>query len=329
MPDPIHPIRVGSLEAGGYFARDEEADVFIEKILQEPSTLQLVNIRPLEAGKWEFPTVTGRPKAFPVSEGGLIKIQGARFARVTVYTRKFGTIVLLTREAIEDFITDPESLVEDNLIGPAFASAYEVPLIGHDEGVPITSNHYWQGDPSMVLGLASTPQEVTLDFTKEDWARRAGSKALAKIRRWGHNPDAVSCSISFEEHVRDARRSSDETDLVYQALGDLFWGRRVVTSSNWPLIPAQDDLEEDDKVIVGLMGDFSQAPGGINREMEFEALRESTLIDEDDDDKLYPLAQADMRALKWTSRLGFHARDVNKAFVRFVVTPESYTGVEE
>lgn len=221
---------------------------------------------------------------------GVITTSTAAWANVYLYAEKIAAIVPIPKDAIED----SDYPIEQSLI-PAIKEAIGYAIdcaIIHGTGKPTN----W---PAALYTTINTAAQVIsiAAFTDLYEALFKATGAFGLVEADGFTVTGALAMPSMRAAIRDCRATGGQpifatspTDKIKYTIDGVplnFDNRGAVGSAN---------------SLLGIVGDFKQLVYAIRKDMNFEVLKEATLVVGGD---TINLAQRDMIALKCTGRLGW------------------------
>lgn len=277
-------------------------------MLLENGAIQLVgDARATRSRKEVFPISIGLPTAGFVGEGARKPVTGLEFSQTSLNVKKIASIMLLTDELREDLINgDVDSLI-DNGIRAAIADVTDAHILGKDSGADITS--------SFDTMLRSTTSSVELDVTtKADRLRLAISAAMGILEANGYGKFAdmrLVVAADVPQHVRDARLAGDLVAAPLYDDSDPFYGLRTSFSTNLNTLAAATAAGK----IVAFLAHAPNLHLRIRRDVTVAVSSDATVNDGTSDRFLW---QEDMQGLRYVTRIGFLAHDLNRAVVKIL-----------
>jgi hypothetical protein len=288
MPNQI-PLSGATPSAGGYLLPTEQGDI-------------LTSARKTQFGIW-----LGAPTAGFVGEGADKPVTGAEFGQTVMNVKKIATIVLFTDEMLEDVQSGDLNPLVDAGVRTAIADVIDANILGKDNGANITTN--------FDNALRATTSAVEYDGSKADGLQRAVSAAMGILEANGYG-DVGSMGLvtgtGFAQILRDARSSVDTTSPIYGPGGlDPTYGIASAVSSN--LNTAQAAVAATN--VVGFVVHKPNLHVRIRKDVVVTTSTEATVYDGTADRSLF---QEDLTAVRYETRLGFMAHDLNRAVVALV-----------
>lgn len=302
MPNQI-PLSGATSAAGGYLIPDRPAELLINGLLKEAGAMEQVgDSRATNTRREIYPIWLGQPTASFVGEGARKPVTGAELGQTTLTVKKIATIVPLTEEFVEDLQYDTFNALVDAGVRTAIRDVIDANIIGKSGGANITGNFDTM--------LRSTTSTVELANTGGDRLRLAISAAMGILEANGYGNPAnmgVILPADVPQHIRDARTAFDVTTPVY-ADSDPFYGLPVSYSTNLNTLGAATAAGS----VVGLVVSRPNLHVRIRRDVTVSVSNEATINDGTSDRFLW---QEDMQALRYVTRLGFMAHDLNRSVV--------------
>jgi hypothetical protein len=301
------PLSGATNAAGGFLLPDAQGALLTTGLLKEAGAIaQCGDARATTSRREVFPIYLGVPTATFTGEGARKVVTGAEVGQTTLTVKKVTTIVLMTDELREDLVNGDFDALVDGGVQTAIRDVIDANIIGKAAGVDITGNF-----DNM---LRSTTASVELATTTvNDRLRLAISAAMGVLEANGYgNPANMGLILTHDvaQHVRDARSSADTTKPAYDD-SDPFYGLNHSFSTNLNALTAATAAGK----IVGFLVHRPNLHLRIRRDVYVTASNEATVNDGTTDRFLY---QEDMQGLRWVTRLGFVAHDLNRAVVKIL-----------
>jgi hypothetical protein len=302
------PISGATPGAGGYLLPTEQGDILTNGLLQEVGALQLVgDSRATSARKTQFGIWLGSPTASFVGEGADKPATGAEFGQTLMNVKKVATIVLFTDEMLEDVQAGDLNPLVDAGVRSAIADVIDANIIGKDNGVDITTN--------FDNALRATTATVEYAQASQDALARAVSAAMGVLEGNGYGNTAnmgLLLGTGFGQILRDARSSVDTTTPIYGPGGlDPTYGVQSAVSSNLNTPQAAAAATN----IVGFVVHKPNLHVRIRKDVTVTTSTEATVNDGVGERSLF---QENLTAVRYETRLGFFAHDVNRAVVKII-----------
>lgn len=309
MPNQI-PLTGAVPAAGGFVLPTEQGDILINGLLQESGALQLCgDSRATTARKTQFGIWLGAPTAGFVGEGADKPVTGAEFGQTLMNVKKVASIVLFTDEMLEDVQAGDLNPLVDAGVRLAIQDVIDAHIIGKDTGVNITSNFDTM--------LRSTTATVEYAQANPDALARAVSAAMGILEANGYgNPAQMGLLLGFGfgQALRDARSSVDTSMPLYGAGGqglDPTYGVQSLFSTNL-------NKPSDAAAATSVLGFLVHRPNlhvRIRKDVTLTTSTEATVYDGAADRSLF---QENLTAVRYETRLGFMAHDINRAVVALI-----------
>lgn len=296
------PMLEGTSASGGYLVRDAFGPTLQTAIARESAVFDLSQKQYINTNKERFAVYAGRPTAAFVAEAAAKGVSGAEFTEMAVNVKKIATIVMYTDELLEDAAVDPTNLVNAD-VGAAFADLYDAHALGRTASGVLSS--------SFDVGLTTTTQTVELGAGGDALAV-AISNAMEKVEANGYSPSGIVLARDARAQFRNARETVETATPLYQNFFGAgsptdIYGIPLRYSSNLQTIGGTAGSAR----VVGIVGDFSQAYFVVRRSLTMSATNLATI---DVSGTLHHLWQQNKTAMRWESRIGFNAADLNRAF---------------
>jgi hypothetical protein len=297
------PLSGATSSAGGYLIPDRPAELLINGLLKEAGTIEQVgDARATSSRREIYPIWLGQPTASFVGEGARKPVTGAELGQTSLAVKKIATIVPLTEEFVEDLQYDTFNALVDAGVRTAIRDVVDANMIGKSSGANITGNFDTM--------LRSTTSTVELANSGGDRLRLAISSAMGILEANGYGDRSnigVILPADVPQHIRDARTAFDATTPVYSD-SDPFYGLPVSYSTNLNTLGAATATGS----IVGFVVARNNLHVRIRRDVTVAVSNEATINDGTSDRFMW---QEDMQALRYVTRLGFMAHDLNRAVV--------------
>jgi hypothetical protein len=297
------PLSGASNAAGGYVLPVDLGEILVNGVLRETGTLQQVgDARGTRRRSSTFPIWLGKPTAAFVGEGARKAVTGAEFGQAALNIKKVASIVPMTDEWEEDLENNEVNVLIDDGVRDAIAEVIDAHIVGKSAGTNITS--------SFDTMLRSTTSTVELANTGGDRLRLAISAGMGILEANGYGNPAnmgVVLAADVAQHVRDARSAADATRAVYDD-SDPFYGLTRSFSSNLNGLSAATAAGS----IVGFVVHKPNLHFRLRKDVTISVSNEATINDGTSDRFLW---QEDMQALRYVTRPGFFAHDLNRAVV--------------
>lgn len=305
MPNQI-PLSGATNAAGGYLIPDRPAELLINGLLKEAGAIEQVgDARATNTRREIYPIWLGQPTASFVGEGARKPVTGAELGQTSLTVKKVATIIPLTEEFVEDLQYDTFNALVDAGVRTAIRDVIDANIVGKSAGANITGNFDTM--------LRSTTSTVDINNTGGDRLRLAISAAMGTLEANGYgNPANMGLILPADvpQHIRDARTAFDATTPVY-ADTDPFYGLPVSYSTNVNTLAAAPTTG----VIFGFLVHRPNLHVRIRRDVTVAVTTEATINDGTSDRFLW---QEDMQALRYVTRLGFMAHDINRSVVALI-----------
>lgn len=304
------PLLEGTDASGGFLVpANVVPGITFERGIQRLSAvagMPGLKIRQVNGKQEKYTDYVGRPTVATVAEGADKPATGAELAQVTLDIVKAAGLVMFTEELIEDASADLLPRIDAD-IRTAFADYVDTNALGQSASAKITG--------AFNSELVETTQTVELGTTGDAIAL-AVSAAMTKIEGKGYNPTGVILAPDARGVLRDARGPEANATTPVYAPGfvqppDQLYGLPIRYSSNlrpFSTTPATG-------VVVGLVGDFSQAMLGIRHDVRRKVSTEATVNVSGTDHRLW---QQNKTAVLWETRVGFVAHQLNEAFCAII-----------
>jgi HK97 family phage major capsid protein len=304
------PLLEGTAGSGGYLVPDADAGQFFSKGINRQSAvagMPGLRLRRVTGKREKYTEYAGRPTFSTVAEGAAKGVTGAEYAQVTLDIVKGACIVMYTQELIDDAVDDPSLLINDD-VRSAASDWIDTNALGRNAAGQIVG--------AFNSELSETTQTVELANSGGDAIPKAVSAAIGKIRGKGYNPTGAIMAWDAEQAFRDARMTVETASPLFQPFGnaaapDNIYGVPLRYTTNlqpFSTTPATG-------VVVGIVGDFSQAVLAIRQDLTVDFSNQATV---DVSGTLHNLWQQNKVAARWEMRAGFVAHALNDAFCAII-----------
>lgn len=297
------PLSGASSAAGGYLLPDAQGALLANGLLKEAGAIEQVGDARVTGSRREaFTIYLGQPTASFVGEGARKPVTGAELGQATLTVKKVATIVLMTDELREDIASGEFDALVDTGVRTAIRDVIDANMVGKAAGTNLTTN--------FDTALRSTTATVELANSGGDRLRLAVSAAMAILEANGYGDPAnmgVILAADAAAHIRDARKASDATTPVYDD-ADPLYGLDRSFSTNLNTLGATTAAGS----IVGFVVYKPNLHLRIRKDVTIAVTNEATVNDGTTDRFLW---QEDMNGLRYVTRIGFMAHDVNRAVV--------------
>jgi HK97 family phage major capsid protein len=268
-----------------------------------------LKMRRVPGKREKYTEYAGRPTFATVAEAAAKAATGAEYTQVTLDIVKGACIVMYTQELIDDAVDDPTLLINDDVRGAA-ADWVDTNALGRNAAGQIVG--------AFNSELSETTQTAELANSGGDAIPKAISSAIGKIRGKGYNPTGAILAWDAEQSLRDARMTVETASPIFQPFGgaaapDNIYGLPLRYTTNLQTFATAAGAG----VVVGLVGDFSQAVLAIRQDMTVDFSNQATV---DVGGTLHNLWQQNKVAARWEMRAGFVAHALNDAFCAIVNT---------
>lgn len=306
------PIAEAPMQAGGFILPWEQGEILTAGILQEAGAIALAgDKRATGVYKTQFGIWLGRPTAAPVGEGAKKPVTGAEFDQAIIYIKKFASIVLFTDEMIEDVQGGDLNVLVDSGVRAAINQVIDAHAIGMDTGVAIPAP-----GPVFDSWLGQTTTQVEYLQAKPDGLQLAISQAMGVLEGNGYGNPAdmgVLLGFGFAQVLRDARSTLDPSMPIYgPGTGrDPLYGLSAFTSTNLTQ-PATAPAAGD---VIGYVVHRPNLHVRVRKDVAVSTSSEATISDGVNQRNTF---EENLTAVRYETRLGFMAHDVNRAIVAIV-----------
>lgn len=298
--------------AGGVLLPPEQGEILANGVLQRTAAFEVAgDVRTTSSRRTEFPIWKGEPSAGFVGEGGVKPVTGAEFGAGTLNVKKIASIVLFTDEQIEDVQNGDLNVLVDTNVRKAIARVADAHAVGRDKGSAVSG--------SFDTELADTSASVELG-TNQDALALAVSAAMGTLEANGYDDPADMALILAADaarHIRDARQTSGGTatataqaQALYRTNVDPTYGLQTAFSTNLNKITAAGTAGN----VVGLLVYKPNLHVRVRKDVEVSVSREAS-VQVEGEEKARSLWQENLTGLRYETRIGFMAHDLNRAVV--------------
>jgi len=238
-----------------------------------------------------MPILDMLPVAYWVNgEPGQKKTTKMEWARKKIYAEEIAVIVPIPEAVLDDANYDIWAEVRPRLVEAFGKKIDEAILFGIDKPTQ------WRDSVVDTAETAGNTVTATTDIFADIFAEDG---VIAKIELDGYMPNAFASAISMRGKLRGLRDDNSRP---------LFVGGLRDTSSPYaldgmPMFFPRNGAWDDEKALM-ICGDMSQAVYSIRQDMTYKILTEGVIQDENNE-IVYNLAQNDMVALRCVMRLGW------------------------
>jgi len=299
------PLLEGTNASGGYLAPDQfVTDAFQRGIDRQSAVAQLVRIRRVTAKREQLVEYVGRPVASFVAEGADKAATGAEYAQVQLDIKKIACTVLYTEELIEDALTDPTILVNQDVRG-AIADLIDAHALGRNQAGTVTSQFN--------NTLADTTQTVEYVQANQDALATAVSSAIQTVQSNGYTPNGIIVGPDMNMALRNARDTLGRPLYTqgFQAAPSTLYDLTLSRTTNLQTVAGTAAAGR----VLAVVGDFNQAILAVRDDIRVKFSDQATVNVSGTDHRLW---QQNKVASLWETRVGFVAHDVNRAFVAII-----------
>jgi HK97 family phage major capsid protein len=297
------PLSGLSDAAGGILLPAAQGQLLTNGILQEAGAIALAgDARTTSSRKETFAIWNGTPTAEFVGEGGTKPVTGAEFAGGTLNIKKVASIVTFTDEMLEDVQNGDLNILVDSGVRSAIADVVDAHAVGKDSGTNITG--------SFDSELTSTTQVVEADLSKPDGLQLAVSAAMGSLEANGYRQNlGILHSADTARYIRDARLTTvgagtATAEALYQPVTDPFYGIPRFVSTNLNTLSETAGANK----AVAVVAYRPNLHVRIRHDVRVKPSNEATV----GGTSLY---QNDLTALRYVTRLGFWAHDLDRSVV--------------
>jgi HK97 family phage major capsid protein len=299
------PLLEGTAASGGFLVPDADAGIFFSKGVNRQSAVMGMpglRIRRVNGKREKYTEYAGRPTFGTVAEGAAKPATGAEFTQLTLDIVKGACIVLYTQELIDDAVSDPSVLI-NNDVRAAAADWVDSNALGRNAAGQIVS--------SFNSELSETTSTVELGTT-QDAIPRAISAAMGKVETAGYQPTGAILAFDARQSLRDARYAVETaTPLLqeFQAANEPggMYGIPFRYTTNLQTFAGAAAAGR----VVGVVGDFSQAVLAIRQDVTVDFSNQATV-------GAHNLWEQNKVGARWETRVGFAAHDLNNAFCAII-----------
>jgi HK97 family phage major capsid protein len=297
------PLSGLSDAAGGIVLPEAQGALLTNGLLREAGAIALAgDARTTGSRREAFAIWNGNPTAEVVGEGGTKPVTGGEFAGGTLNIRKIASIVTFTDEMLEDVQSGDLNVLVDSGVREAIADVADAQALGKDSGTDITG--------AFDSELTATTQSVELG-TQPDALQIAVSAAMGSLEANGYASNlGILASGDVARYVRDARlftvgAGTATAQGLYQNPQDPFYGLERFTSTNLNTLSESAGAGKVVAVVAYRPNLHVRVRHDVRVKPSQEAMVGGT-----------SLYQNDLTALRYVTRLGFWAHDLNRAVVK-------------
>jgi HK97 family phage major capsid protein len=297
------PLSGLSDAAGGIVLPEAQGALLTNGLLREAGAIALAgDARTTGSRREAFAIWNGNPTAEVVGEGGTKPVTGGEFAGGTLNIRKIASIVTFTDEMLEDVQSGDLNVLVDSGVREAIADVADAQALGKDSGTDITG--------AFDSELTATTQSVELG-TQPDALQIAVSAAMGSLEANGYASNlGILASGDVARYVRDARlftvgAGTATAQGLYQNPQDPFYGLERFTSTNLNTLSESAGAGK----VVAVVAYRPNLHVRVRHDVRVKPSQEASV----GGTSLY---QNDLTALRYVTRLGFWAHDLNRAVVK-------------
>lgn len=263
-----------------------------------------LRIRRVTGKREKYTEYVGRPTFTTVAEAAPKPVTGAEYAQVTLDIVKGACIVLYTQELIDDAVSDPSVLI-NNDVRAAATDWVDSNALGRNAAGTIVG--------SFNSEISETTSTVELANTGGDRIPIAISAAMATIEDNGYTPTGVIMASDGKASLRNARMTVETATPLFQPFNSSsaptdIYGLPLRYTTNLQSFAGTAGAGR----VVAIVGDFSQAVLAIRQDITVAFSNQATV---DVSGTLHNLWQQNKVAARWEMRAGFVVHDLNRAFV--------------
>lgn len=308
MPNAI-PLLEGTAGSGGYLTpANVPPGIQFETGINRRSAvagMPGLQVRRVSGPQEKYTTYVGRPAIATVAEAGPKVATGAELSQITLDIKKAAGTVMFTRELVQDANADLLPTI-DRDVRAAFSEYIDKNALGRSSSGVITG--------AFNSELSETTQTVELG-TGGDAIAKAVSDGMALVEDNGYQPTGVILANSGRAALRNARQTVETAMPVYSPgyvqPADNLYGLPIRYTTNLQSFTTTAGAG----VVVGIVGDFSQAVLAVREDVTRSISTEATV---DVSGTLHHLWQQNKIGVLWETRVGFVAHDLNRSFVAIV-----------
>lgn len=262
----------------------EIAKDVIKNVIDQASILRVCKHENMSSDKKTLPKLTESGSASWVGEGEAINTTLPKFEYPQLKACKLAIIVPVTKEKINDTIVNVMEEVKQ-----AMADAFSTAI---DEAMIFGKNSPF--DTNLITAIGT--QKITATNSLDDDI----SNAMGLVEDNKYNCNNILMGTTQKRVLRKLSNDSSYKGAISLTSA---YDTPIEFVRNW-----------DDSKALTITGDFTKAIVGTREGMEYEILKEATIVS---GDETINLAQRDMIAIKATIRLGFLVAEP-KAFAMVV-----------
>ena len=283
------------------FVPTETADEIVKLAVRGSSVLRLAKVEPMTSEKKKVPVMTEGAGAYWVGEGKRIKTSKATWIFPELVAKKLAVIIPCSKEKLEDATIDVFSELKETIAEAFYVAIDAAALFGINS--PFEKNVFDVAAEKGNLIVRGTGDTFDLDV----------SATMGLVEDASMDVNGHAAHNGIKNTLRQLRDKNG--NMIY------FPGTDTQQLYNNPIEFCRNGAWDKNKAEL-IVGDWSKLLAGIRQDIEYEILKEATLMDTlDDDGKPLSLAEQDLIAIKATMRVGI-LQVMDGAFA--VVVPEDY-----
>lgn len=267
------------------FVPSIQAAEIIKQVARGSSIIRLSKAIPMESDNKKFPVLADGPGAYWVGEGERISTSEATWIYPEMKAKKIAVIIPVTKEKLKDTVIDVFNELTP-LIAEAFYKTIDSAcLFGTNS--PFAHNIYQCAIDNSNYLLRSAGEALDISV----------SNVMALVEEDGYDVNGFIARHGMKNTLRKLRDANGNQLFVSGVDTTELYNQPIEFNRNGAWNKEKADL-------IG--GDFSYSYVGFRDNIEFEVLKEATLIGTNAaDGKPISLAEQDMIAIKATMRLGY------------------------
>lgn len=282
------------------FVPTEVADNIVKKVVRGSSALRLGKTVEMNSEEMSCPVMTDGVSAYWVGEGKRIHTSKPTWITPKLKAKKLAIIIPVTKEKLQDSTIDVMEELEDSIAEAFYCALDAAAFFGINS--PFEKNIFDVAVAGENVIVAGTNRTLDMD----------ASDAMSLVEDAGFDVNGFAAHYGIKNSLRKLRDANGNTLFVPGTDTSNFFNEPIEFSRNgaW-----------DKKKAEMITGDWEKLLCGVRSGIEYEILKEATLMDTlDEDGKPISLAEQDLVAVKATMRVGL-LQLLDDAFA--VVIPES------
>lgn len=283
------------------FVPTEQANEIVKLAVRGSSTLRLAKVESMTSEKKKVPVMAEGAGAYWVGEGKRIKTSKPTWIFPELVAKKLAVIIPVSKEKMEDATIDVFSELKETIAEAFYLAIDAAALFGINS--PFEKNVFDVAAEKGNLIVRGTGSTFDLDV----------SSAMGMVEDASMDVNGNAAHYGIKNTLRQLRDKNG--NMIY------FPGTDGQQLYNNPIEFCRNGAWDKKKAEL-IVGDWNKLLVGIRKDIEYEILKEATLMETlDEDGKPLSLAEQDLIAIKATMRVGI-LQVMDGAFA--VVVPEDY-----